>query len=246
MKIPEDMTDGTIHRMLLNGDLTIVQYHNTNTVEVRFISYKGTIIASSNLIRKKMVKNPMLPIIYGVGCVGIGKYSNKYHKKAYTAWNNMLKRCYCITTQEKHPTYKDCSVADKWLNFQNFAKWFYKNCVDDYELDKDLKVQGNKIYGENTCLFIPKNVNRIITDSLASRSKYGIGVTYHKRYNKLVVGCNDGTKKRTHLGYFDVEKVEEARKVYFDYKYKIIKELATRQADSAIRHALLSWVIPEN
>lgn len=161
-------------------------------------------------------------------------------------WSNMLRRCYCPESHKKHPTYKECTVSDEWLNFQNFAEWYYANYVEDYELDKDLKFQNNKVYSDSNCIYVPKNVNRVVTDSLAARSGYGLGVTLHKRFGKLVVGCNDGNKKRIHLGYFAVEDIEEARKTYFDYKYKVIKEMAHNQKDEAIKQYLLDWVIPEN
>ena len=42
---------------------------------------------------------------------------------------------------EKHPTYKGVEVCGEWLDFQQFACWYYENSVDNsikYEIDKDI------------------------------------------------------------------------------------------------------------
>ena len=58
----------------------------------------------------------------------------------------MLKRVTDIGYQELHPNYIDCTVCEEWLNLDSFGEWFDNNYVEDYELDKDLIENGNKIY----------------------------------------------------------------------------------------------------
>ena len=75
-------------------------------------------------------------------------------------WRSMLQRCYMQNESQK--TYIGCSVVNEWHNFQNFAKWFELNWPKDgglYELDKDIKVKGNKTYGPDFCLFVTKQEN---------------------------------------------------------------------------------------
>jgi hypothetical protein len=101
--------------------------------------------------------------VYGVGFIGEGKFKsslNGVRSKAHKTWTGMLERCYSEKCHARNPTYKECSVCDEWHNFQNFAKWFFKNYIKGFELDKDIKVKGNKIYSPDTCIFVSPKKNR--------------------------------------------------------------------------------------
>lgn len=118
----------------------------------------------------------------GVGVMGEGLYVSKDHHgkptKHYQLWGNMMTRCYSSS-----PTYKnyfDCEVHETWLNFQNFAKW----CDEqkgfgnlNWHLDKDILIKGNKVYGPDTCVFVPSEVNKYYLKREASRGDLPIGVT---------------------------------------------------------------------
>lgn len=103
--------------------------------------------------------------VCGIGYVGNGEYvtkKNGVHTTAYNKWHGILERCYSLKARAKHPTYSDCSMCDEWLNFQVFAKWFYDNYPNDgvkYNIDKDIKVKGNRIYSPDTCLFVTPEDN---------------------------------------------------------------------------------------
>lgn len=86
-----------------------------------------------------------------------------YNKRVYKVWKSMICRCYSKKWHEKHPTYKDCYVCDRWLRLSNFVNDVVK--IDNYEywlnhpnervaLDKDIKVQGNKEYSFENCMFV--------------------------------------------------------------------------------------------
>lgn len=98
---------------------------------------------------------------YGVGYIGVGDHSSVLNGKrnpAYVTWYNMIKRCYSGC----YPTYSECYVCDEWLNFQNFANWYFKEHPNDgekYDLDKDIKKDGNKIYCPEFCQFTSKQKN---------------------------------------------------------------------------------------
>ena len=95
--------------------------------------------------------------VYGVGfnSGGAFKPSTKgVHSKPYATWKSMLMRCYSDKYHAKFPTYIECSVCAEWLDFQVFASWFEVNYVDGMQLDKDIKVEGNKIYSPEFCLFV--------------------------------------------------------------------------------------------
>jgi len=82
--------------------------------------------------------------------------------KSYKCWSHMLERCYSAKKQLKYPTYIGCTVCDKWLIFSNFKEWYDTNYKEEFELDKDILVEGNKVYSPDTCCFVPKNINSLI------------------------------------------------------------------------------------
>ena len=57
----------------------------------------------------------------------------------YQKWGSMLTRCYSEKYQERHPTYKDCTVCEEWTTFSNFKKWMQGQDYQGKHLDKDLK-----------------------------------------------------------------------------------------------------------
>jgi len=131
---------------------------------------------------------------------------------AYESWKHMLLRCYSVKELSKCPTYKGCRVCDEWLTFSNYAKWFKDNYVLGCELDKDIKVKGNKTYSPSTCLFIPHSINSLLIDSGASRGEHPIGVNFHKCSGKFVAQINI-CGKRSYLGLFDTPK-----NAHYEYK----------------------------
>lgn len=154
-----------------------------------------------------MSKNLLKPSVCGVGFIGVGKHtpsSNGSHSAAYEAWKGMLKRCYSRKFLETRPTYQGCTVCEEWHNFQNFAEWFesQEHYSKGYQLDKDLLVDGNKVYSPSTCVLVPIQLNNLLIDSRASRGEYPIGVGFHKEKKKFQAYLTIKGKQK-HLGYFD-------------------------------------------
>lgn len=158
---------GIIYPTKSGGDLEVTKYINSKEVEVRFLATGHKKTTQMSQIRSGKVKDPFYPSVFGVGFIGIGDHSvlvNGKHTKSYTAWNNMLKRCYSENFHNKNPTYIGCNVCEDWHNFQVFAKWYYENYPSDggsYQLDKDIKVKGNKTYKPESCMFVTKKDNVI-------------------------------------------------------------------------------------
>jgi len=145
------------------GSFKVVEYIDSLSVNIMFTETGSTSSVQSSDLRKGDVKDRMSPTIVGVGYVGIGLHKTKVLgkcTKAYTAWFNMLTRCYCDTYHIKYPTYKCCTVSPEWLNFQTFADWFEANYEESFDLDKDIKVKGNKVYSPEFCVFVAEAVNR--------------------------------------------------------------------------------------
>ena len=117
----------------------------------------------------------------------------------------MLRRCYDKNFQEKEPSYKDVTVCEEWLCYQNFAKWYEENYYEveneEMELDKDILIKGNKIYSPSTCIFVPKGINCLFTNRKNNRGDLPIGV--NKQGDKFRSSCCNGRNKRVVLGTFD-------------------------------------------
>ena len=156
----------------------------------------------------------------------------------YSAWSGMLERCYSDKYQERYPTYKGCTVSDEWLTFSVFKSWMEEQDWEGMQLDKDLLVEGNKIYSAETCVFVKGVVNNFTLDSGASRGIYPLGVCWHKRDEKFIAQCcNPFTKKREYLGYFNCP--QEAHKAWLKRKLELAQLLASEQTDERVAKALI-------
>lgn len=162
--IPDDMRPGRIHNTK-HGDVVVIRYGGAFDVDVEFLSTGFRCNSQSSNIRRGNLKDLMFKTCHGVGFIGGKKFkpsNGGTHSKAYTAWYNMLLRCYSEKHRDKFPTYEDCTVFDHWHNFQNFAEWFYDNYPRDgeiYHLDKDIRIDGNKEYSPLSCLFVTLDDN---------------------------------------------------------------------------------------
>lgn len=137
----------------------------------------------------------------------------------------MFTRCYNKDFHVKYSTYVVCEVSPEWHDFQVFAEWFEKTKPEgDYQLDKDLLFKGNKIYGETTCLWLPRKLNQCINLQRGSRGGYPVGVSYDSRYHKLEVRCADVSGRRAFLGFF-TDKTKAFNK-YKEFKKEILDSLA--------------------
>lgn len=137
----------------------------------------------------------------------------QFECSAHRRWSSMIKRCYSHKNIERRPNYKECTVCDEWLTFSNFAKWYDENAIDGWQLDKDIKIKGNKVYSPSGCLFVPMCINYLMCDSLAVRGKYPVGVIIDNRTNKFQARIRiDG--KHTHIGVYETEGVAYAAYAY--------------------------------
>lgn len=156
----------------------------------------------------------------------------------YRAWSNMVERCYSAKYQERYPTYTGCSVSEEWLTFSMFKNWMEKQDFEGRHLDKDLLIEGNKIYSPDTCVFITGALNNFTTDRRAARGEWLIGVCWNKAIGKFQSQCsNPFTKKRENLGYFTSE--QEAHNAWLKRKLELAKELAAIQTDQRVAKALI-------
>lgn len=224
IKIPQDMRTGTVHPTRKWGDVEIISYTGRREVTVKFLQ-TGTIrITRAELIRKGIAEDPMVPSVFSVGYLGLGKYNPKDNQREYVYWKGLLERSYCPKLSAKRPTYLNCSAEPSWHNFQNFTDW----CLSqngfinlDWELDKDLLIKGNKIYSPETCVFLPKEINLVLVKG-SRKHDLPIGVTYSDNGAGYRAYCSDRGKTLSKRS----QSVEECFDWYKSNKERIIKSLA--------------------
>ena len=176
---------GKVFKSLNSGDFKIVKYNDAHNVEIQFLKTGFKVVATLGNIRKGYVKDPYLASLHGVGILGV-KYPpsiNGRNTKEYDLWYSMLRRCYSDKSKKKYPTYEGCEVSDNFKSYEYFYDWCHKQIgfgnegdENPFHLDKDLLSKGNKVYSESTCVFIPKDINLLLTKSTASRGEHLIGV----------------------------------------------------------------------
>lgn len=219
---------GEIHITTEGYTTTIIKSSGWNDCDIQFEN--GVILKSRcyQHIKRGNIKNPLHKYLYGVGYMGIGKYSDftdERLKKIRTVWCKMFTRSYCPKYKERQPTYKDCSVDGRWHCFQDFAEWCEENYTEGWHLDKDLLNDDIKIYSPDTCTFVPQVINNLFTNCTTKRD--------------LPTGvCKDGLKYRAqinkgsgviYLGVFST--ISEASECYTKEKIKWAMELAEKYKD---------------
>lgn len=181
-------------------------------------------------------------LVYGVGVNDYDSdvYNNKIPLNSYKSWGHMIERCYSPRFQIRNPTYIGCSVCDEWLLFSNFKKWFDENYVDGFALDKDILVEGNKVYSPDTCRFVPQYLNNLLNNRVRVRENLPRGVIEHLpsiktgRITSTFEGaCFDGNGLHLRKTF---KTIEEASTWYSETKKRIVKEQAIRAfLDNAIK-----------
>lgn len=157
--------------------------------------------------------------------------------KFYQTWKNMLRRCYSEKFLATRPTYQGCSVSDEWMLFSNFRLWM--SCQDwkGKQLDKDLRSNGSREYSQDTCVFIPREINLFMTDQGKCRGDFPIGVTWHKRTKVFRASCNNPFNGRyEQIGVFS--DPGSAHEAWRKRKHQHALRYADMQTDERIASAL--------
>lgn len=159
--------------------------------------------------------------------VGINDIKGLHGTPVYTHWKSMLMRCYSEKFIAKHPAYKGCSVCDEWKRLSAFKEWFDKYYQDEYDLEKDIISKGNKVYSPQTCCFVPREVNILLTTNRSNKGLFPVGVHRCQWGNCVRYQAHFHHNKSTvHVGYFKTP--EEAFQAYKSAKEQKVKELATQ------------------
>ena len=157
--------------------------------------------------------------------------------KYYTAWRDMLTRCYSKKFLESKPSYIGTSVCSEWLSATAFKKWMEKQDWQGKCLDKDIIVPKSKLYSPDTCAFVLNETNSFVTARDASRGEYPVGVCLYKPTGKYRAKCgNPFTGKQESLGYFSTP--EEAHEAWRKHKHDLAQLVAAKESDLRVVEAL--------
>ena len=240
---------GKVFKSTSSGDFKIVKYNDARNVEIQFVNTGFEATAQLGNIRNGNVKDPYLPSVYGVGIAG-AKYPSTINgvlTKEYTLWCSMLKRCYSDGFKKQRPTYEGCEVSESFKSYEYFYEWCHIQIGfsnKDWQLDKDLLAKGNKIYSEDFCVFIPSDINLLLTKRTASRGKHLIGVCWHNTNKAFMAQVGKNKGKQEHLGFFKTEL--EAFNAYKKAKEAFVKEQANKfksQIDPRAYNALMNYTV---
>lgn len=212
----------------------IVEYIHKNKVLVEFQDeYKYRYYTKYDYFKKGTMTNPYeCRNTGGIGFIGVGEYNSIKDCEPYAKWRHIIRRgTESIKKGYSELSYIGCTVCEEWLNFQNFAKWYYDNiyeCNETICVDKDILGHGQKHYSPQTCLLVPERINLLFIKEKGHRKDLPIGVSYSKSRNKYesffsVYGCN------TFLGSYDTP--EDAFAAYKKAKERFIKQMADDYKD---------------
>lgn len=190
--------------------------------------------------------------VYGVGFINEEKTrkDGKFYPE-YSLWASILARCYPKKLTKAKLSYQDCYVSENFKDYSYFKKWCNNQigfqCVDDngraFHLDKDILIKGNKVYSEDTCCFVPPEINSLFVKSNARRGEYLIGVFYRndrKKY-QASMNCVEGSN---FIGYFNTEiEAFKAYKKAKESKLKDVAELYKDKIDHRVYDALMTYQV---
>lgn len=220
---------GEVYNNYQGCEMTIVEYNNAHDIVVEFQDeHKARVHTEYKNFKNKRVKNPYYPSVFQRGFLGV-KYPttiNGEKTKEYKTWQQMMDRCY---GDYSYCGYDNASVNLEWWNYENFYEWihsqsnyeeWYKN--DNWALDKDIILKGNKTYAKDRCCLVPKEINSLLINHLSNRSYTApIGVILDSRCDVYCAVYRGKVLGRT-------KNIEEAFYLYKNYKESYIKDIAKK------------------
>lgn len=191
-------------------------------------------------------------------CVGVrnGKWltSQKINGKlkytlSYSKWYGMKSRCKVGGSyQERFPAYRGCHVQDDIKDFQDFVQW-HRSMIgygeNNYELDKDLLVPQNKVYGKEFCVLVPRALNLFTSNK--NVGVYPSGVVWEEDRQMFSANLHGSLRGSRRIGYFT--SPEQASKAYKEEKHKEAKVWVNRlksgefKVDERLISAMENWKV---
>jgi len=169
-----------------------------------------------------------------------GKWRAIWRCPFYLKWSGVIQRCYSEKWHKNHPKYSDCSAVPEWHYFMTFRAWMEKQDWEGKELDKDLLIPGNRVYGPDTCVFLDKKTNLFLRRIEITKEGKLTGVGWDERNRKFKShSCDILSGKQKFLGFSDSRV--EAHQKWLDFKMEQALILAEQQKDFRISNAIVEY-----
>ena len=240
---PTKFHEGSVRKSKSCGDFKIIKYVSTREIHIKFLDTGFETAVNCSTVSDGSVKDKLLPTVCGVGILGYGKHCGKGHSKEYTVWKSALIRCYDKKYQNRNPKYVGCEVSCLFKRFDLFKEWYFRQVGHDQEgwhLDKDILVKGNMVYSEDTCCFVPPEINYMFKSKRSDSNVLPRGISIVR--NKYV--ARYGSCEKRYIGTY--ETMDEAFYVYKQAKESHIKEVASKwkdQIDLRVYEALMKYEV---
>ena len=199
---------------------------------------------SSPVIGKSGPRPELRKLVYGVG---INDVMIPYFTKTtiWKTWNGIIRR-----TDNRDPkwieqskkSYLDCTLDSRWYKLSAFKEWIEQwDDFENKEVDKDILIPGNKIYGPDTCLMVRPIVNAWFKPD-RNRGDLPRGICWNtawkrgKSSNPYRAQITPIGGKRTGLGVYGT--IEEASAVFEKARKEQIKILIETETDLRVKNAL--------
>lgn len=232
------------------GCYQIVLANNLDKMKAVFLTTNTEVWVSADQVDCGSVFDRYFPTVCGVGYLGDDTTvdENGDRSKAHSVWKGMLDRCY---SEREIEAYKYCIVSEEFHNATYFKEWYVKqkgSHRDDFQLDKDILSEDCKIYAEDTCVLVPREVNIFFAKTGARThnnfkdTSYPVGVSWHKGMRKFKSVYNNGGDRVE--SYHDNEW--SAFLAYKQAKENRAKELAEKwrgQIDNRVYEKLINYKV---
>lgn len=181
-------------------------------------------------------------LVYGIGINDSGyRVSSIVNGKRvscpyYSAWANMLNRCYGESMLLARPGYSGVKVCDEWLVFSKFREWMEAQDWEGKQLDKDI-LTDEAVYSPSTCAFVSSKINMLVRKDYIRTSSLPKGVHRDKKKYKVRVRLADGVHEKGGFEsifyakdyYLNLTSIEYIR-IALSQEAKVFKALIRRAA----------------
>lgn len=164
----------------------------------------------------------------------------------HTVWLSMLIRCYSEKNRHKYKTYEGCTVDERWRLFSEFKKWREAQDWKGKQLDKDLLVPGNRVYGPDTCTMLDRSLNTFLVRQGHPDLMEGVIYSQPAGKYKPIRYTNPFTLGRERQADTVFEEEVEAHAQWLKNKHEMALIYAKREKDPRVIKALTTrWAKAE-
>ena len=240
--------EGRVFKTKNYGDVVVLEYNNHIDVTIKFLNTGNIRKTRTAEIKKGEIRDNEAFPVYKVGVMDIPKElrSGQPTPREYSIWKGVRQRCYNDNIRHLNTSYQEVEMSENFKRYSYFKEWCNKQIgfdQDGWHLDKDILSKDNKVYSEDTCCFVPPEINSLITNNKSVRGRFPQGVTYNRNKTRYRANIQRGEKLES-LGTYDTP--EEAFYAYKPVKEAYVKSLAEKwkdKIDHRVYEALMKWEI---